>query len=72
MSENRETLEGLFQSGEIALVRSAFLDQTPEPLASVRRKKHGLRCFVEQTWHEWTPKIGGERESGRFRESGTT
>jgi ADP-ribosylglycohydrolase/fructose-1,6-bisphosphatase/inositol monophosphatase family enzyme len=34
MCENRRILEKLFQSGEIALVRSRFLDQTPEPLPS--------------------------------------
>ena len=34
MSENRETLERLFQSGDIALVRSALLDQSPGPLPS--------------------------------------
>ena len=29
MSESRETLEGLFHSGEIALARSALFDQAP-------------------------------------------
>ena len=34
MSESRRILEKLFQLGEIALLRSPFLDQAPEPLPS--------------------------------------
>jgi ADP-ribosylglycohydrolase len=34
MSNNRRIVEDLFQSSEIALVRSPFLDQAPEPLPS--------------------------------------
>ena len=41
-------------------------------LASVRRKKRGLPCFVEQTGDTWRPKIGGEEESGWFTELETT
>ena len=33
MGENRRLLEQLFQAGEIAIMRSPFLDQTPESLA---------------------------------------
>ena len=38
----------------------------PPKLISVRRKKRGLPCFVEQTGDTWRPKIGGEEESGWF------
>ncbi len=43
-----------------------------QQLASVRRKKRGLPCFVEQTGDTWRPKIGGEEESGWFTELETT
>ena len=51
------------------------LRRSPTPrlrLASVRRKKRGLPCFVEQTGDTWRPKIGGEEESGWFTELETT
>lgn len=53
---NREPLEARFR--ERPPRSAAEARQRIKELNGARRKKPRLPCFVEQTGHEWRPKIG--------------
>ncbi len=62
----------LLSEKEVEAIPELCLGYSPPNITSVRRKKRGLPCFVEQTGDTWRPKIGGEEESGWFTELETT